>query len=87
MQTKWLSHLKGEEQEEFKKSLKSARNVLDKLRQIVYTNIESRESISRPDYDSPSWSHKQAHNNGYVECARELLNLLDLDQRNINERR
>jgi len=76
MKTKWLQHLKTqEEREEFKKLLHNSRNVLDKLAEIVYNNTIE---VKKPDYDCPSWAHKQAHINGYNEAIKHFSEILDL---------
>ena len=60
MKSIWLNGLKGDERENFKVSLRQSKIVLDKLHEIVYNMIIEGESVSLRDYDSPSWSHKQA---------------------------
>ena len=82
MQIKWLSHIKDQAaKDEFKETLQNSKLVLDKLSEIVYTTIKNRTSVTRSDYDCASWSYKQAHLNGYEECARDLLSLLDLREK------
>jgi hypothetical protein len=41
-------------------------------------SLESRETL--PDYDCPSWSHRQAHNNGYRQCILDVLKLLSISE-------
>lgn len=36
--------------------------------------------VQETDYDSPSWSHKQAHLNGKIEALTLVLSLLPADQ-------
>ena len=82
MQTKWLSHLKTEEErEEFKKTLRNSRFALDKLREIVYNIRKDREVVKQQDYNNPSWAYLQAHNNGYLEALIEFEKLLDLGEK------
>lgn len=81
MQTKWFSHLPKSEQEEFKKYILSSQKVLDRLKEICYNTINDGVKTSFEDYDSPSWSHKQADLNGYLRAHRELIELLTLDKR------
>jgi hypothetical protein len=70
--------LPKDEQEGFKKEVKSAKNVLDKLEQIVNSKI--KEIVIANDYDSPSWAYKQADRNGYNRALTEIINILHLDQ-------
>jgi hypothetical protein len=76
----WLKGLPKADQEEFKKYVLSSKKVLDKLSEIVYNKIKVGESVSKNDYDSPSWSHRQAHDNGRNEAFNEILKLISLDQ-------
>jgi hypothetical protein len=70
--------LPKDEQDGFKKEVKSAKNVLDKLEQIVNSKI--KEIVIANDYDSPSWAYKQADRNGYNRALTEIINILHLDQ-------
>lgn len=78
MKTIWFMDLPKDEQEGFKKEVKSAKNVLDKLEQIVNSKI--KEIVINTDYDSPSWAYKQADRNGYNRALTEIINILHLDQ-------
>ena len=77
LKLEWLKDLKTDkEREEFKQYVLSSQKVLDKLREIVYNMSINEEKVKTIDYDSPSWSHKQAHLNGKQEVYRTLLDLL-----------
>ena len=78
MKTIWFMDLPKDEQEGFKREVKSAKNVLDKLEQIVQNRI--KEIVITNDYDSPSWAYKQADRNGYNRTLTEIINILHLDQ-------
>lgn len=78
MKTIWFMDLPKDEQDGFKKEVKSAKNVLDKLEQIVQKKI--KEIVVLDDYDSPSWAYKQADRNGYNRALTEIINILHLDQ-------
>ena len=78
MKTIWFMDLPKDEQEGFKREVKSAKNVLDKLEQIVNSKI--KEIVINTDYDSPSWAYKQADRNGYNRALTEIINILHLDQ-------
>ena len=79
MKSEWLGSLKGEERENFKLSVLSSKIVLDKLQEIVYNMYKKEESITDNDYDSPSWSHKQAHTNGRREALKQILDLITIE--------
>ena len=78
MKTIWFMDLPKDEQDGFKREIKSAKNVLDKLEQIVNSKI--KEIVIANDYDSPSWAYKQADRNGYNRALTEIINILHLDQ-------
>lgn len=77
MKTIWFMDLPKDEQEGFKKEVKSAKNVLDKLEDIVRSRL--KEIVVTEDYDSPSWAFKQADRNGYNRALTEIINILNLD--------
>lgn len=72
----WFQDLNSKEKEDFTNTLLSSEKVLDKLRKIVYNMCINEEKVKTIDYDSPSWSHKQAHMNGKLEAYRTVLDLL-----------
>lgn len=74
----WFSNLPKSEQDEFKKSLLGCKKTLDRLSEMCYNSIKDGESSKLTDYDSPSWSHKQAHLNGYVQAYKEFIQLISL---------
>lgn len=63
-------------EEEFRQHLKAATPVLRALDRMIEHEIVSAEKVTEVDYDNPSWSHKQAHQNGIAACARKIRNLL-----------
>jgi hypothetical protein len=77
MKTIWFMDLPKDEQEGFKKEVKSAKNVLDKLEDIVRSRL--KDIVVTEDYDSPSWAFKQADRNGYNRALMEIINILNLD--------
>lgn len=78
MSVEWFSSLPKPEQEQFKKNVLASKKVLDKLSELCYNKITVGESSKLTDYDSPSWSHKQAHINGRNEVLREIIQLISL---------
>jgi hypothetical protein len=76
-----LSGLRGEKREEMKNIVLQNTILLDKLREILYNMQEGRSSSVVTDYDSPSWSHKQAHLNGEVAALKKVIELLTVTER------
>lgn len=80
MYVKWTSHLKTkEEREAFQKLLRNTdKRVLERIEFLLRDSIEQlrKEEVSLESYDSPSWSHKQAHINGYVQGLTEALDMI-----------
>jgi len=76
LKTVWFQDLPKEEQEKFKELVLGSKKVLDKLSKIVYNMGVSGEKVNVDQYDSPSWSHKQAHLNGYNAALRDVLDIL-----------
>ena len=82
MKSVWTSHLEtDEEKEDFKRMVRSAKPVLDRLAHIIQNDLEalcSREE-SEEDFKSPAWAERQAYRNGYRARSRADLSLL-IDQ-------
>ena len=74
MQELWLKGCKGKEREARTKEINSYRNAFEALAEIL------EEEDSTPDYDCPSWSHKQADQNGYNRAIRKVLSLITLKE-------
>lgn len=89
MITTWIKHLKDPgERLKFEKSIKHSRWILDHLSSILKEleqDLNSSE-ISIKTYDSPNWDYKQAHTNGYRECLSKIQKLINLDQKESNDR-
>ena len=52
----------------------SYRNAFDALRQMIESDFEE----APPDYNNPSWSHKQADVNGANRKLKQVLKLMDI---------
>ena len=72
MDTRWLKGLSGDEREARKKEIQGYRNAFDALRELLEEDFE--ESVI--DYDCPSWSHKQADQNGANRKLRQIIKLI-----------
>ena len=74
MKTIWFMDLPKDQQDGFKRQVSSAKDVLEKLEEIVKTKM--KEVVLSEDYDNPSWAYKQADRNGSNRALTEVLNIL-----------
>lgn len=83
MDISWTRHLKTEEEKErFTKEVLSSKYILNHLSKLL-DDVEfglNRAEINPKVYDTPNWSHKQAHNNGFRHCLGVVKNLITVDQ-------
>jgi hypothetical protein len=79
LKTLWFQDLPSSQQDQFKQSVLGSKIVLDKLGKIVYNMCISGEKVSIDQYDTASWSHRQAHQNGRNEALREILELITIN--------
>lgn len=77
MKAIWLKGLKGEAREKRKNEIKSYRNAFNALKEILENDFEE----TTPDYDCPSWSHKQADVNGANRKLQTIINLLTIEDK------
>lgn len=84
MLTLWVQDLKSdEERRKFKEQVLGSKKVLDKAIEICYNVVKMDESVRTPDYDSPSWSHRQAHQNGKREALELIIKLLTVSDNDL----
>ena len=76
MDSRWFKSVTREDQEAKKKELLSYRNAFDALREMLEEELEDYA----PDYDIPSWSHKQADRNGANRKLRSILKLITIKE-------
>lgn len=82
----WFTGLPPERKEDFEKLVRNSTILLRQLNVILdkwEDELNSAESKSA-DYDTPSWSHKQADRNGdrrRIRRMRELLSFGDINDR------
>ena len=74
MQVAWTKNLKGEEKKKRTEEVKSYKTAFDALLEIL------EEESSTPDYDCPSWSHKQADQNGYNRAIQKVRTLITIKE-------
>ncbi len=67
-----------EDKEAFEKLFRNNSIIREQLSKVVAG--KRKEHIKTPDYDNPSWSHRQADLNGYNRALNEILDLIDLNE-------
>lgn len=83
MITAWTQHTTNlQEKEQFEKTVRAAKPVLERLQQIIEKHEASldRQETSPSSYDNANWAYRQAHLNGFRHCLSEYKKLLTLDQ-------
>lgn len=76
-----LAGLRDEEREKMKQKVLDSTILLDRLKKILYNMEEGRNRSVLGDYDTPSWSHKQAHLNGESAALRKVIELITITER------
>ncbi len=76
-----LQGLRGDDRDKMKNLLLSNTILLDKLKEIMYNMMEGKRGTLLVDYDTPSWSHKQAHLNGELAALQKVIELITITDR------
>lgn len=81
MITAWIQGLNVEDQDKLSKRVKSSRDVLDRIIEIMNKDEDAlnRRESSASVYDNANWDYRQADANGYRRCLREYKQLLNID--------
>lgn len=74
--TEWLSGKEGDARTEYEAYLRNSKLLFDQLRKMIQHRYNARAAVNETDYDCPSWAHKQAHKNGYLNALEEIAQLL-----------
>lgn len=84
MDRRWTSHIVDlDEKKRFEAYIKGSRTVLDRLSEIIVDfelQLEEKEVDSKA-YESPAWAFQQADNIGYRRALRQILKIINLDQK------
>lgn len=72
MLPQWYNNLPKDQQDNFKKIVLGSQKVLDRLREICYNTIKSREST---EFGEPDWALREAYRQGYVKAYKEIQRL------------
>lgn len=84
--TIWTQGLKGDEKSSMEANVIQSEKVLDKLVEILYNMREDKRATVLADYDTPSWSHKQAHLNGQLDMIAKVLDIILVKERDDHPR-
>jgi hypothetical protein len=75
----WTKNCKTEEEKEkLETLLRNNSTLINRLQEIIEEKVlEIRDKeVNENAYDSPSWSHKQAHINGFIAGMKYVTDLL-----------
>jgi hypothetical protein len=84
MDINWVKNLSDPKlQEDFKRTVLSARPVLDRLKELIEEKEATldRAELSVTAYDVPNWDAKQAHMNGIRAAYKGIYTLITLDHK------
>jgi len=74
--TKWTSHLKDKEKDNFAEYVRSASAIFERLDQI----LKEKEPVSdEADYDKASWPYYRADQDGYSRALKDIRKLFPID--------
>lgn len=76
----WFKGLPKEDKEVLINQLKHS--ILKNQLLEIIEGFEREIVVTKKDYDSPSWSHKQAHQNGLQEALSKIKKLFDQGEQN-----
>lgn len=79
MITAWTKNLKSSEDiQHFEDALKAAKPVLERLQQLIDQSLAEvdKQELSSKAYDTPNWSYKQAHLNGFKSALTLVSKLI-----------
>lgn len=81
--SRWTKNLTEQaDKERLQKTILGSRVALDRLKELIEEEVKAldNQEASLTDYDSPSWSHKQAHRNGERGFAKKIIELLTFEK-------
>jgi len=85
MNSLWYKDCKTDaERKERKELVNSAKPTLKVLRKVLdglLMELESERSNKKLLYESPAWAYIQADNNGAVRAVKQVLSLLDQEEK------
>lgn len=88
MKIQWTSHLKTEdERKNFENRVLSAKDILERLAELIEDREKAINTVETGVniYTVPGWEGALAHYNGEKASLKYIKNLINLDQRIIND--
>ena len=78
---RWTSHIRDQDRKKtFANTILNSRVISDRVRVILDEELALLTKTEGSDnYESPSWSHKQAHRNGHYRALALMRQLFDFD--------
>jgi hypothetical protein len=76
MDSRWFRGVPPDEKEKRKKELLAHRSAFELLAEVLEREFEE----GAPNYDCPSWSHKQADRNGANRKLQSILSLINIKE-------
>lgn len=73
MLNKVLCRVEQAEKEDYKRMIKMAQPVFQKLIEMLKEDLDKLEVVEDEDFDNPSWALKQAYKVGYRKGLTRLL--------------
>ena len=76
MSSRLLREVPKEDHTSFRKELAAGNRIVTALVAALEREIVELAKTSAADYDTPSWSHKQAHLNGKLDSLKHVTSML-----------
>jgi len=74
----WTKHISDPKaKKDFEAAVRNSTLALGRLSDILKERESEAMKVKPRDYDNPSWAYKQADDNGYLRCLRELSLLIN----------
>lgn len=75
--SEWFAKCESDEdKEELRQYLQNSSRLFDLLKNMIQRRYDQEWGAKVADYDSASWSHKQAHKNGRSDAFEEIYKLI-----------
>lgn len=85
----WTKHTKTEQEKtDYARSLQNSGWILRDLSKILKDMEEDldRAETNPKNYEVPNWAYRQAHNNGYRQALNIVNKIINLDQKETDDR-
>ena len=80
--TRWTKHLPKDEHEDFRKTIRAHRVVLDRLKELLEEDLEAckKSQSSKIHYRDACWPMFQADHIGEQRALEKVIKLITLDE-------